>query len=119
MRIAPCTLPCPRTRRPSDPQPSHPRTSICRGTQPKQLSCHYDLAVFQQMEVDYIIGQPMPGMDLNEKQRQVPIVRMYGVNEAGGVPDEKDRHRARWLCWGRCSHASDGRKAKQGDMEER
>jgi hypothetical protein len=40
-------------------------------------------AVFQQLEVDYYIAEPMQGLDLNIEQRQVPIVRMYGTNDTG------------------------------------
>jgi hypothetical protein len=42
-------------------------------------------AVFQQLEVDYYIAEPMQGLDIKTEQRQVPIVRMYGANDAGGL----------------------------------
>ena len=44
---------------------------------------HLTPAVFQQLEVDYYICDPRPGMDRNPDLKQVPVVRMYGVNDAG------------------------------------
>lgn len=39
--------------------------------------------VFQQLDVDYLVSNPLPGFDKNLEQRQVPVVRMFGVNETG------------------------------------
>ncbi|KAG1677462.1 hypothetical protein FOA52_001918 [Chlamydomonas sp. UWO 241] len=39
--------------------------------------------VFQQVEVDFHITQRNDQMDTHTKQRQVPVIRMYGVNDAG------------------------------------
>ena len=44
------------------------------------------LAVFQQMEVDYIIGHPNKDVH-NTDLAEVPIIRMYGVTESGKHPD--------------------------------
>lgn len=40
------------------------------------------IAVFQQMEVDYIIGRPNKDVHLTDLA-EVPIIRMYGVTESG------------------------------------
>ncbi|MEW5314891.1 MAG: hypothetical protein WDW38_006353 [Sanguina aurantia] len=43
-----------------------------------------DSLVFQNLEVDhYIASSLVKGMDLNPKQKQVPIVRIFGVNAKG------------------------------------
>lgn len=43
-------------------------------------------AVFQNLEVDhYIASSLVKGMDLNPKQKQVPIVRIFGVNAKGAL----------------------------------
>ncbi|KAJ9506485.1 hypothetical protein QJQ45_019412 [Haematococcus lacustris] len=39
--------------------------------------------VFQQLEVDYYIAAATHGLDTNPQQKQVAIVRMFGVNDAG------------------------------------
>ena len=39
-------------------------------------------AVFQQMEVDYIIGRPNKDVHVTDLT-DVPIIRMYGVTESG------------------------------------
>lgn len=41
-------------------------------------------AVFQQMEVDYIIGHPNKDVHLTDLA-EVPIIRMYGVTESGVI----------------------------------
>ena len=40
------------------------------------------LAVFQQLEVDYIIGHPNRDVQVTDLT-EVPIIRMYGVTESG------------------------------------
>ena len=42
-------------------------------------------AVFQQLEVDYTVGRPRRDVWPTQAQ-QVPVVRMYGVNDAGEGP---------------------------------
>lgn len=39
-------------------------------------------AVFQQLEVDYIIGRPNKDVHVTDLA-DVPIIRMYGVTESG------------------------------------
>ena len=39
-------------------------------------------AVFQQLEVDYIIGHPNKDVHVTDLT-EVPIIRMYGVTESG------------------------------------
>jgi hypothetical protein len=41
-------------------------------------------AVFQQLEVDYCLQRPRQDVSPTRAQ-QVPVVRMYGVNDAGGT----------------------------------
>ena len=48
------------------------------------------LAVFQQMEVDYIIGHPNKDVHSTDLA-EVPIIRMYGVTESGTYPDMHGR----------------------------
>jgi len=38
--------------------------------------------VFQQLEVDYVIGHPNKDVHVTDLA-EVPIIRMYGVTEAG------------------------------------
>lgn len=40
------------------------------------------VAVFQQLEVDYIIGRPNKDVHVTDLA-EVPIIRMYGVTESG------------------------------------
>lgn len=42
----------------------------------------YTIAVFQQLEVDYIIGHPNKDVHVTDLT-EVPIIRMYGVTESG------------------------------------
>ena len=46
--------------------------------------------MFQQLEVDYTIGRPRQDVWPTHAQ-QVPVVRMYGVNDAGANPSEASR----------------------------
>jgi hypothetical protein len=47
-------------------------------------SCCLLFIVFQQLEVDYCITKPR--QDVHQTQAlQVPVVRLYGVNDAGKV----------------------------------
>ena len=52
-------------------------------------------AAFQQLEVDYFLGDPDPRVH-ETKLAEVPILRMYGVSEAGKVqipaPNLTDLH---------------------------
>lgn len=41
-----------------------------------------DSITFQQLDIDYYIGQPLPGMP-GCTQGQVPIIRMFGVTMEG------------------------------------
>jgi hypothetical protein len=47
-------------------------------------------AVFQQLEVDYCLQRPRQDMWPTRAQ-QVPVVRMYGVNDAGGCMTSSSR----------------------------
>lgn len=50
-------------------------------------------AVFQQLEVDYYLTTPHhPDYDRNKDLKQVAVVRMFGVNEAGGCPHAQERN---------------------------
>jgi hypothetical protein len=44
--------------------------------------------VFQQLEVDYCLQRPRQDIWPTRAQ-QVPVVRMYGVNDAGAVHEEQ------------------------------
>lgn len=57
----------------------HPRTSCGCGPPYPPLT----RAVFQQLEVDYTVGRPRTDV-WPTQAKQVPVVRMYGVNDAGG-----------------------------------
>ena len=52
-------------------------------------------AVFQQMEVDYIIGHPNKDVHLTDLA-EVPIIRMYGVTESGVMSFLLVMCRQRW-----------------------
>ena len=39
--------------------------------------------MFQQIEVDYYITRANEMFDTNRGQKEVPVVRMYGVNDNG------------------------------------
>ena len=53
----------------------------CR-PKPPDINPNEDSIIFQQLDIDYIIGQSMPGMP-GCTQGQVPIVRMFGVTMDG------------------------------------
>ena len=49
-------------------------------------------AAFQQLEVDYFLGDPDPRVH-ETKLAEVPILRMYGVSEAGKVQTPQNFYR--------------------------
>ncbi|XP_064635067.1 DNA polymerase delta catalytic subunit-like [Lineus longissimus] len=49
---------------------------------PKDLNPKKDKFVFQQVDVDYYVGQPLPGMP-GSTVGPVPIIRMYGITMDG------------------------------------
>jgi len=70
--------------------PQQQRPAACPAAQQShhQRAHHHSTApaVFQQLEVDYTIGRPRPDV-WSTKAQQVPVVRMYGVNDAGERTD--------------------------------
>jgi hypothetical protein len=36
-------------------------------------------AVFQQYEIDYTLGQPVPELKIGAQQGPVPIIRIFGI----------------------------------------
>lgn len=74
------------------------RPAACAGAQrpPRAVRpapCHPWPTVFQQLEVDYTVGRPRQDVWATQAT-QVPVVRMYGVNDAGAGWQEASASRA-------------------------